>query len=272
VNAPTVGSLFSGIGGLDLGLERAGFRVAWQCESDEYARAVLRKHWPDVPCYEDVRALDGSEPGIDLLCGGFPCQDLSVAGKRAGIDGARSGLWREFARVIGLLRPQFVLVENVPGLLAGGLGRVLGDLAACGYDAEWDCLRASDVGAPHKRERVFLVAYSRHRPVAERSRETRREARQRTPERALARGRGADVADGDRQHGARAASHPPADHQWNEAGRGGWWRTEPDVGRVAHGVPARVDRLRTLGNAVVPQVAEWIGRQILAAWKGQVAA
>jgi DNA (cytosine-5)-methyltransferase 1 len=200
----TVGSLFSGIGGFDLGLERAGMRVVWQCEQDEFCRRVLAKHWPGVPCHPDVRALvadtawrtqrDGRQrrswrcgrgigrdsgefpdewpadgpvpvpvPYVDVLCGGFPCQDLSVAGRQAGIDGRRSGLWGEYVRLVDVLRPRYVIVENVRNLLAGDrgrwFGRVLGDLAACGYDAEWDCIPACAVGAPHRRDRVWLVAY-----------------------------------------------------------------------------------------------------------------
>lgn len=160
-----IGSLFSGIGGLELGvmaaLQRLGApaEVAWQCEKDRYARAVLRKHWSDTPCFEDVHDVDADAPPVDLICGGFPCQDLSIAGKRAGLDGTRSGLWSEFARVIRVLRPRLVLVENVPELLAH-LGRVLGPLAACGYDAQWDVFSAAEVGAPHLRERLFILAYA----------------------------------------------------------------------------------------------------------------
>jgi DNA (cytosine-5)-methyltransferase 1 len=157
----TIGSLFSGIGGLDLGLEWAGLGpVVWQCEIDPFCRAVLAKHWPDAKRYDDVRSIDGFTQRVDVICGGFPCQDISDAGKRAGIDGERSGLWSEYARIVGILRPRFVVVENVAALLGRGMGRVLGDLAALGYDAEWSTLRASDIGAPHRRERVFIVAYA----------------------------------------------------------------------------------------------------------------
>jgi DNA (cytosine-5)-methyltransferase 1 len=222
-----VGSLFSGIGGFDLGLERAGMRTVWFCEQDEYCQRVLAKHWPGVPCYDDVRELREPEP-IDVLCGGFPCQDLSVAGKGAGIDGERSGLWSEYARLIGQLRPRYVVVENVPALLARGMGRVLGDLAALGYDAEWDCLPASAFGAPHRRDRIWIVAYPEGA-----GRETRR-------------------AD-------RMGAEEPAQRSTCSSG----WATEPNVGRVANGVPNRLDRLRSLGNALVPQVAEWIGHRIM---------
>src|SRR5579863_716914 len=146
----TIGSLFSGIGGFELGLEWAGLGpVVWQCEIDAFCRSVLAKHWPNATRYTDVRAIDASAPRVDVICGGFPCQDVSNAGKRAGIDAERSGLWSEFARVVGVLRPRFVVVENVSALLGRGMDRVLGDLAALGYDADWSTLRASDVGAPH---------------------------------------------------------------------------------------------------------------------------
>ena len=157
----TVGSLFTGIGGIDLGLERTGrFKISWMVEVDEFCRRILKKHWPEVPCYGDIRAVDWSAvPRVDMLCGGFPCQDISCANPHGkGIEGARSGLWKEYARAIGVLRPRYALVENVPALVRKGLDVVLADLASLGYDAEWINLSASDVGAPHRRERVFIVA------------------------------------------------------------------------------------------------------------------
>ena len=163
--------LFSGIGGFSLGLDRTGgFETVAFCEIEDFPRRVIAKHWPDVPCHKDVTELRGEDVGeIDVICGGFPCQDISVAGRGAGIDGNRSGLWRQYARLIGELRPRYVIVENVSALLGRGLGRVLGDLAALGYDAEWHCIPASAVGAPHQRDRVWIVAYSNCRngePVA----------------------------------------------------------------------------------------------------------
>ena len=180
----TVLDLFSGIGGFSLGLERTGgFRTVAFCEIEPFPRRVLAKHWPEVPCYEDVRTLtaarlaaDGIGP-INVITGGFPCQDLSVAGKQRGMgEGTRSGLWSEIVRLVGELRPDFVIVENVAALLSGPperrggwFGRVLGDLAECGYDAEWENIPASALGAPHRRERVWVVAYpqrsGRHRPI-----------------------------------------------------------------------------------------------------------
>jgi DNA (cytosine-5)-methyltransferase 1 len=164
----TVGSLFAGIGGFDLGFERAGYRVRWQVEINAYCRAVLRKHWPGVRRYGDVRRVGrhNLEP-VDVICGGFPCQDISIAGAGAGLDGARSGLWREYARIIREVRPRYVVVENVPALLSRGLGTVLADLAACGYDAEWDCLPAAAVGAPHRRDRVWIVACDSRQALAD---------------------------------------------------------------------------------------------------------
>lgn len=162
-----VGSLFSGAGLCDLGLQWAGFRHQWFCEIDPFCRAVLARHWPNFPLYEDVKTLKGSElPSVDVLCGGFPCQDVSQGGKHAGIkEGTRSGLWLEYARLIGEIRPKYVIIENVRGLLSLGIDLVLGDLAALGYDAEWEILPAAALGAPHHRERVFIVA-SPHRSDA----------------------------------------------------------------------------------------------------------
>jgi DNA (cytosine-5)-methyltransferase 1 len=239
----TFGSLFSGIGGFDLGLERAGFRVIWQCECDPFARRVLARHWPGIPCYEDVRQIDGSVRRPDLLCGGFPCQDISNAGKRVGIDGERSGLWAEFARTIHLLRPRFVLVENVAAILVRGMGRVLGDLATLGYDAEWDWFPAAAFGADHWRDRTFLLAY----PSG-----TRRER--------VLRGDAIPcIASPLPAREAITLGHARHLVQRIEQGLG-----EPAILGSPDGIPDQLDRLRVLGAAVVPQIAEWIGRRILA--------
>lgn len=155
--------LFSGIGGFSLGLERTGgFKTVAFCEIDPFCRKVLNKHWPNVPIYEDVRTLTAERLsadgiGVDVICGGFPCQDISVAGKGAGIEGERSGLWSEYARIIGELRPRYVIVENVAALLGRGLDKVLGDLAALGFSSVWHCIPASAVGAPHRRDRLWLI-------------------------------------------------------------------------------------------------------------------
>jgi DNA (cytosine-5)-methyltransferase 1 len=220
-----VGSLFSGIGGIDLGLHAAGCEPAWFCDSDPYCRRVLALRWPRVPLYEDARAVGPGVAPVDLLTAGFPCTDISVAGQRAGLDGAASGLWFEAARIVRELRPRFVLVENVPSLLVRGMGTVVGDLAASGYDTEWDCVPAAAIGAPHLRARVWLLAY----PA----------------------GFGDRFPEGRVYAGWQGSLHDPR------------WETEPDVGRVADGVPAQVDRLRVLGNSVVPAVSEWLGRRLM---------
>lgn len=158
--------LFSGIGGFSKGLEDSGyFETVAFCEKDNFRQSVLRHHWPDTPIYHDIREVSGEEIGhADTMCGGFPCQDVSVAGFRGGIrPSTRSGLWAEFCRILRNVGPGTVVLENVTGLLSLGLGRVLGDLASCGYDAEWFCFPAASVGAPHSRDRVWIVAYAREK-------------------------------------------------------------------------------------------------------------
>ena len=275
--------LFSGIGGFSLGLERSGaFKTVAFCEIEPFPQKVLRKHWPDVPIYDDVRTLTAARlkaDGIsaDAICGGFPCQDISVAGKGAGLAGERSGLWSEYARIIGELRPRYVLVENVAALLFRGLGVVLGDLAALGYDVEWHCIPAAAVGAPHNRDRLWIVAHSN--PSERRAirvpcdRLAKRENRIFVKRQEGSSGFGpsgktlADADSGDKHRRRR-----PLQVGWGrfagEITDDGVpsrieWRSEPDVGRVAYGVPSRVDRLGGLGNAVVPQIPELIGRAIM---------
>jgi DNA (cytosine-5)-methyltransferase 1 len=248
----TFGSLFAGIGGMDLGLERAGLACKWQVEIDPYCRRVLAKHWPDVPRHDDVRTFppsDSEDWSVDVIAGGFPCQDISFAGKGAGLSGERSGLWFEFARCIRDLRPRYVVVENVAALLVRGLDAVLGTLASIGYDAEWDCLQADAFGAPHERDRTFLVAY----PV--------------------------EVA-GWRSVLLHGCDDLPRDQQWSPAEGvrtgGGWkrWLSEAcqaldgtvssrDFCGVDDGLSSELDRIGALGNAVVPQIAEFIGRRLI---------
>lgn len=261
----TFGSLFAGIGGMDLGLERSGMQCSWQVEIDPYARRVLEKHWPGVRRHDDVRTFpptDAEEWQVDLIAGGFPCQDISNAGERAGIDGERSGLWREYARIVRVLRPCFVLVENVSALLGRGLGRVLGDLAACGYDAEWDCLPAFAVGAPHERDRLFIVAHAESggRKAGTGLRRDGKSSGRREPLGGREESRIMGNANGSPEN-----AHAEKGSSWQAVGKSSWWSVEPAVGRMAYGVPNRVDRLRGLGNAVVPQVSEWIGRRIMEA-------
>jgi len=312
--------LFSGIGAFSLGLERAGMHTVAFCEIDPYCRRVLARHWPEVPCYDDVRSLTAERLradgiSVDVICGGFPCQDISTAGRGAGITGERSGLWREFARIIGEIRPRYVIVENVAALLGRGMGDVLGDMAALGYDAEWHCIPAAAVGAPHIRDRVWIIAYPQHpdtdqpgsyrahmhqRAVAAELRDQQervpgslcaevahtnsrcwtdgdtvasdgRALPQEGQQRLVCGGDGgSDVAHTDLDHGQRWRSAvqvgrlPFAREITHARDAGGTqWGAEPDVGRVAYGVPNRVDRLRALGNSLVPQIPELIGRAIL---------
>lgn len=263
----TVGSLFSGIGGLDLGLERAGMKVLWQVEIDPYASRVLAKHWPDVPNLGDVRDIDWSRvAAVDLVCGGFPCQPVSAAGKQKAQADER-WLWPEFNRCLRHLRPRFVVVENVPTLVTVAGGRaaqeVFGDLAGLGYDAEWGRLSAAQFGAPHLRRRIFVVAHTRGERQPQRT--ERNGATHPGIEAPLGHdivGLRTDVADTDQgRRGGRARFF--GEGWWSETEDGRGWEPEPDVGRVVNGLPSRVDRLRCLGNAVVPQVAEWIGRRLL---------
>ena len=152
-------SFFAGIGGIDLGLERAGHRCVGQCEIDPDALRVLENHWPDVPRFGDITKVNPDElPEADLWCGGFPCTDISNAGKQAGIHGPHSGLFFDWMRAVRMVRPQYLLMENVAALLHQGMGEVCGELAEGGYDAEWDCIPACAVGAPHRRDRVFIIA------------------------------------------------------------------------------------------------------------------
>jgi DNA (cytosine-5)-methyltransferase 1 len=354
--------LFSGIGGFSLGLERTGgFRTAAFCEIAARCRHLLKHHWPEVRIYDDVCTLTAEQLAadgisVDVICGGFPCQDISFAGAGAGIEGERSGLWREYARLIGELRPRVVIVENVAALTSRGLGVVLGDLALLGYDAEWDRIRAADVGAPHLRARLWIVAYARGEQHEGFGDAFRRALAEGLPEAFHANTslRSGDDVEADAQHpdpnnagSHRASLHfvrgselrdqqdgqpgpmgedvahaecggsqgrpgrwspgqgrssfepagcgsqvPDADGQrlercglpiaderlsstdplgrgersgWPRPRQGGWWSAEPDVGRVAHGVPARVDRLHGLGNAVVPEIPYRLGLAILAA-------
>jgi DNA (cytosine-5)-methyltransferase 1 len=346
---------------MDLGLERAGLTCRWQVEIDDYCSRLLAKHWPEVKRYRDVRTVQAADlESVDLICGGFPCQPVSVAGRRKRQDDER-WLWPEFARIVRDLRPRWVLIENVPGLLSGdwadledpstdavwrsGMSDVLGELARCRYDAEWDCIPAAALGAPHLRYRTFIVAYpaelgtwissTGQRPEGKRTpdidgpgeipdversgwdstwcvrpgKETGARSpagtsrsdsfsadvagigregwgtgiqetwtRRITPWRELGRifadapsalfreGQRQAIPEGrDRTRGGKPERHycrrPPED----EISGSGWWASEPHLVRMVHGVPHRVDRIRGLGNAVIPQVAEWIGCKILEA-------
>lgn len=318
--------LFSGIGGFSLGLERTGgFQTVGFCDNDKKTHLVLKKHWPTVPIYDDVSTLKGSDLGtIEIITGGFPCQDLSVAGKGAGLEGARSGLWWQFHRLIKEAQPRWVIAENVAALRSRGLDKVLRSLDQIGYDAEWHCIPASAVGAPHQRDRIWILAYPRHRGGREQSswnsesigggssQETKRSTDTDSTSRS---GVGASPMAYPNDSGSRAPKHgTDTEHSeiikgWEEqslsrAGRCGevvaysagigssrqgkfeqpiyptqivtreaiefkhgsvsdFWKVEPELGRVADGIPNRLDRLKQLGNSLVPQIPEMIGYAIL---------
>jgi DNA (cytosine-5)-methyltransferase 1 len=322
----TVGSLFSGIGGIDLGLERAGMNVIWQSEIDPFACKVLKKHWPEVPNHGDIKEINWHTiKRPDIICGGYPCQPFSTAGKRRGNQDPRH-LWPWVRHAISQLRPRYAIMENVRGHLSMGGTDVLSDLAGIGYDAEWRVISAASVGANHKRDRVIIVAYPTGELGDGFNHYTRNSPRpEEVPE--LGNGRwsssvadpdGCDSSDGrqrkvisseDRSRrddrggsgsdtwevgvgSTRQSKREMANSDARETsgwfggvsensrlvfgrdniGRGTqsyagwqWWETEPDVGRVAYGVSDRVDRLKGLGNAVVPQVAEIVGRLVMEA-------
>lgn len=237
-------SLFSGIGGLDLGLQRAGMNIVGHVEIDPYCQRVLAKNFPGVPLHDDVRTAvqwweSQARPDVHLVAGGFPCQPVSVAGRKRGADDER-WLWPEMLRVITSLRPEWVVFENVLGLRTRGLDAVVSDLAEAGYTTDVKAHSACAVGAPHMRRRLLGVAHAHGFDGGAR--------RAWGPA-----GQGADGAD------------QPTPGMGGAADIAQWWAAEPGVDRVAHGVPHGVDRLRGLGNAVVPQVAEHVGRLIMEA-------
>lgn len=238
----TVGSLFSGIGGFDLGFERAGLRTMWFVESEPFCQFVLKKNFPDVACYADVQHVSSANLSrVDVLAGGFPCQDVSIANQRAeGIAGARSSLWGQFARLIGEIQPRYVVIENSPQLVSRGLDVVLGQLASLGYDAEWQRISAEAVGANHIRSRLYIVAYPPRKGLDR----SRSEPRLFTQEAWWA-------------------------WRWGDDSMCDWWTTQPEPSRVDDGFPHRMDkdfkpRVRSLGNALVPQIAHFIGTRIRA--------
>lgn len=250
----TIGSLFSGIGGLELGLERAGLGpVLWQCEIDPFALSVLERHWPHATRIHDVRNVSPQSVGeVSVICGGFPCQDVSVAGKGAGLAGERSGLWSEFRRVVDECQPSTVVVENVAQGASRWIPTVLGDIRELGYVPCPVVLAAGAIGAPHRRARAFVIADTdgsvlrlvKQWQSGGPSRRVRNE------------GEAVAVDDGGSGHSSVSSA----------------WSAPPRVGRVGNGIPGGVDgsaqrsnRLRVLGNAVVPQVAEVIGRIVVAA-------
>lgn len=328
--------LFAGIGGFSLGFERAGMECIGHCEINPYAQKVLRKNWPNVPLWDDVKKLKPSDLGSpDIICGGFPCQDLSVAGKQKGIHGERTGLFQEIIRLCRDVRPKYIVLENVRQLSSkqDWFCEVLARLCEIGYDAEWEVISAAQFGAPHKRERVWIVAYPRctlwtggneegkHREEGERRTTSKLEQPSSSPEtmaypNSQWKPQQEGVIQDERRwagYNGESISYPhevrlqeertkqqatrlnqlcgqvPNSSSENRSSWGlsereekekptsgkrceneGWpsswekiWAAEPNVGRVAYGVPQRVDRLKCLGNALVPQIAEWIGQRIV---------
>jgi len=283
--------LFSGIGGFSLGLERTGgFETVAFCEIEEYSDNVLEQHWPDVVSYEDVRTLtrerlanDGIGQ-IDVICGGFPCQDISTAGKGAGLHGERSGLWFEYLRLIDEVGPSYVIIENVSALRGRGLSTILQNLCEIGYDAEWHCITASSVGAPHRRDRIWIIAYptsaelqgDHKRVLCEQDRggrEVWREGIRQTHRETSSDLIGPAIESISRPENVARTMCEGLQGQrkitrgysqiLKDVGNSGWWLSESKVDRVVDGLPGRVDRVKALGNAVVPQIPELIGEAIL---------
>ena len=324
----THGSLFTGIGGIDLGFEWAGIETKWQVEIDDYCQELLSVRFPHTEKFTDVRKVGSHNlEKVDIISGGFPCQDISVAGKGAGIEGERSGLWTELHRVISELRPRFAFIENVPMLTIRGGGRVIADLAEIGYDAEWQIVGADDVGAWHRRKRIWIVAYpnsNRTQPILRKTiseggsseisdskfggrgqrghsvfrasenekivsdtGHTESQGRDETSKRQQPQGRRdarskpsslyhdvPDTVSNTKRttHGKGIGEHQHI-KQFQNISKGSkirsnitdsrrFWSVEPNVGRVAHGIPKRVDRLKGIGNAVVPHIPYIIGKRI----------
>jgi DNA (cytosine-5)-methyltransferase 1 len=257
------GSLFAGIGGIDLGFERAGFRLRWQVEKDEFCRKVLAKHWPDVPKFEDVKNCGKHNlESVDVICGGFPCQPHSYAGNRRGAEDDRH-LWPEMLRIVGELKPGWVLGENVPGIASTILDQVLSDLESLGYETATIDIPACGVNAPHRRHRIFIIANRQSDGWQQGNQD--------------AAGSVEGISARQEQRFDRVCrSFPNADRQRQQKQRRSittrtaydsvelfsQWEVEPGICRVVDGFPGRVDRLRGLGNAVVPQVAQLLATNL----------
>lgn len=268
----SVGSLFSGIGGLELGLERAGVgRTAWQVEMDPFCRSVLARHWPTVERHVDVREVGAANlRRVDLICGGFPCQDVSSAGARRGLAGKRSGLWFEYRRIVDEIRPAWVVVENVTSGKKLWLPQVRADLEQLGYGVRAFGISAADVGAPHLRRRVFVVAHSGSEQLREQPGRSGGAGWAGASLAALAGEEGAPdgYAHGDRESALTVDGEVAGVR--GVAGGAPPWAAPPEFRGVDDGVPRRLDRLRALGNAVVPQCAEAIGRMIVAFMREEI--
>lgn len=280
----TIGSLFSGIGGFELGLERAipNSKTIWQCEQNEFCRKVLKKHWPDATIYTDITKMDTQNvPFVDIMCGGFPCQDISLAGKGEGLNGKKSSLWWFMHGCISRLRPSVIVLENVPAITFRGGIDVVGAITELGYDCEWGIIPAGGpkgFGAPHLRKRWFLIGYITH-PTrgtsSHRKRRTEEETQRETRESSSIAGKfhcGTDT-NGNATH----PNHRPKSEKiqtgrekyvMRNSGKNNYWSGFPTQSPLCgrdDGISHRVDRLKALGNAIVPQCSEYIGKRILEA-------
>ena len=308
--------LFSGIGGFSLGLEKSGVvETTAFCEIDDHCRKVLHKHWPNVVKFKDIKDLKVSEGDFDIICGGFPCQDISVAGQKKGITNeTRSGLWYEYKRIIKEVKPRFVIIENVRNLLNSGLAIVIKDLHEIGYDCEWEIISARSVGACHLRERIWIVAYPNRTDIREQSGwSSRSDGENKILAGDDGQKRNSEFADTDSKRLERSresgnvgevraqvqtssssmqftnsdnfrfwpsfTTEEEKSEWWAEATSSfsDWWKIESDICRVDDGLPkqldkGRVNRIKQLGNSIVPQIAEIIGNRIKEVWfkKGEV--
>lgn len=233
--------LFAGIGGFSLGLLRAsGFETTKFCEINPYCQEVLKKNFPGIPIHDDIKTLHAEKGEFDVITGGFPCQDISAAGTGQGLSGSRSGLWYEIERLIHECQPQFVLLENSPMLRQRGLSTILQQLDAVGYDAEWHCIPAARLGAQHIRDRVWVIAYAS------------------SPGLPLRGHQGENHCEGPKDQILRP-SHLDA-VAWDQPSDSSF------VGRDVHGIPSRMDRIAALGNSLIPQIPEAIGKALLTAF------
>lgn len=257
----TIGSLFSGIGGIELGFEQAGFKTKWFIECEQFCQKILKKRFPYTKIYGDITKIDWNKvPKVDILTGGFPCQDISNAGKKAGIEGERSSLWKYYCEAIRILQPRIAFIENVSALVDRGLHIVLADITEIGYDAEWYCLPASSVGANHQRERIFIIAYPLQDGFNFNNFQDWKQRKDYMDWKSITKKNNQErlqfiswiKQDGKLRNVSKSVAN----------GKSGYWSNEPKLDRVANGISDRVDRIASLGNAVVPQVAELFAETI----------
>ena len=243
----TIGSLFSGIGGFELGLERAipQARTIWQVEQDSFCQSILRRHWPEATLYSDINQVGSHNLAeVDILCGGFPCQDISRAGKQEGINGKKSGLWWQMHRLISEIGPRVIVLENVAAIVSNGLSTVSESLAKLGYDLEWQIVSARQFGAPHIRKRWFGIAYANsHRLWLKQHNQTQQQEKE-----------AQSAINGQAQSVGLGSEHPA--NYWHQD------PPKPTLCELDDGVSNRVARLKALGNAIVPQCSEYIGHRI----------